>query len=188
MLLNHLAICCACPYINQYYQQTDAAYPCLCLIRICILGTSNPVPYPCQGSLLAELGKKGRKPHCECKWNKQPREKASSNLCWQSSSVLKQEGLYPLEKYKLPLSDTVEKTLTLQVNLTMCHLQCYLSTMDLRLTTDSGFLCMQCLAVLIIVLFGFTFYENRELRKICKCRWFMLAYPSFCALCITSPN
>lgn len=74
----------------------------------------------------------------------------------------------------------------------MCHLQCYLSTMDLRLTTDSGFLCMQCLAVLIIVLFGFMFYENCELRKICKCRicniWLMLVYPSFCALCITFPN
>lgn len=59
---------------------------------------------------------------------------------------------------------------------------CYAS---LRLITDSGFLCMQCLAVLIVALFGFTFYENHGLRKICKCRirniWLTIVYPSFCA-------
>lgn len=56
---------------------------------------------------------------------------------------------------------------------------------SLRLITDSSFLCMQCLAVLITALFGFTFCENHGLRKICKCRtcniWLMIVYPSFCA-------
>lgn len=36
-------------HIHIYMQQIDAAYTHLYSIRICMLGTSNPVPYPSQG-------------------------------------------------------------------------------------------------------------------------------------------
>lgn len=48
-----------------------------------------------------------------------------------------------------------------------------------------AFFACSVLHLLIVALFGFTFYENHGLRKICKCRicniWLMIVYPSFCA-------
>lgn len=131
------------------------------------MGASNSMPYPCHSSVLAKAEKKGRKPHCGCKWNKQPGEKASSSLCWQSASVLEQEGLYPLEKDKL-LSDTVEKTDFTDKSHYVPSPVLFMHYASLRQITDSGFLCMRCLAVLIIVLLGFMLDENHGLRKIRK--------------------